>query len=167
MVGGKRWNEISKYWEPDCVGHGGDIKQGFRDIQSMHVSVYALAYFEYWRVGVFLVLPWLIGRTVIFMAISAVVGLLEVLDWAWSCQANPTGPGLSFVLEWMHLGQGFVQQQPCSPALLHVCISGFRNFTTAVLQEISHNTALKVNGTFWSCNCGLRRVFVLFFLILR
>lgn len=73
--GGLCWNEIRKCWEPDCVGYVGDIKQVFRVVQSMHVSVHALAYFEYWRVGVFLVLPWLIGRTVIFITISAVVGL--------------------------------------------------------------------------------------------
>ncbi len=102
----------------------------------------------------FLVLLWLIGRSMIFRIISAVVGLRF-----WTkhhlLPVGPHWPRLLICSGMVALGRGFVQQQLGSPSLFRVCISSLRNFTTAVLQELSHNAVLKVNCTFWSCNCGL------------
>ncbi len=118
------------------------------------MSGYAFVYFEYWRVGV----SWYCYGS---LEDLWSLGSFQ-LWWGWgfelsiiSCQSDPIGPGLSFVLEWMHWDGGlFSNSLALLPSFVFVS-PALRNFTTAVLQELSHNAVLKVNCTFWSCNCGL------------
>lgn len=100
-----------------------------------------------------MVLLWLIGRSMIYRIISAVVGLRFWTEHHL-LPVGPHGPRPLICSGMDALGGGFVQQQLGSPPLFRVCIFSLRNFT-AVLQELSHNAVLKVNCTFWSCNCGL------------